>query len=282
MNITNLPRNIPTGVAGLFGLLFLLLTTTVTTAAPYSLVIIPLHTRSAAEVIPMIQPFVGKDGVISGMRNQLVIRTSPQNMAEIRRILKEIDRPPRRLMIHVRQGHETEATQQEIRGGIDARTGRGRIRTGDGSNRVRGMYGRTRSDVDAQQHIQAVEGRPAFIATGTTYPVPRHTIIERNGIVYGAPGIGYRTTATGFFVRPQVVGDQVTLLISPRLERPGPQGGSFDYQSATTTVRGRLGEWIIIGGIGENLAQTQSGLMRRHSTTGHSSREISVKVMALD
>ncbi len=251
-------------------------------APRYPVEIIHLHARTAAEIIPLIRPFIGRDGGISGMRDQLIIRTSPGNMAEIRRILKGIDRPPRRLMIYVRYGQQRTAHRQEIRGGIDVATHDGHVRIGDDPNGVRGISGHSRRNVDAQQRIQALEGRSAFIAAGAAYPILRSTVVVRNGIVYETPGIGYRTTATGFYVRPQLNGDRVTLFIRPRMERPGHQGGSFDYQTAATTVSGRLGEWITLGGIGEDRSQEQRGLLLRKSTRKQANSVITVKVVALD
>ena len=60
--------------------------TTLASAEPV-VEVIPLHYRTAEEVIPILQPMLARDGAISGFRGQLVIRTTPENLAEMKRIL---------------------------------------------------------------------------------------------------------------------------------------------------------------------------------------------------
>jgi len=76
----------------LFTLIVLLSSTGAT--ADYPLEIIELKGRHADEIIPIIKPFVSPDGSIAGINNQLIIRTSRENMQEIRSLLQRIDRPP--------------------------------------------------------------------------------------------------------------------------------------------------------------------------------------------
>lgn len=65
--------------------------------------VIELRYRTVEQVLPILQPLVPKPGTVSGMHSSLVVRTTPGNLAEIRRVLEAIDRVPRRLMITVRQ-----------------------------------------------------------------------------------------------------------------------------------------------------------------------------------
>lgn len=81
------------------GLLLLLLASPVWAA----LEIITLQHRNVEEILPIVRPLLDKDGVASGMNNQLILRTSPRNIAEIRKLLNSIDTAPRRLRITVLQ-----------------------------------------------------------------------------------------------------------------------------------------------------------------------------------
>ena len=63
--------------------------------------VIDIKYRNAQEVLPILQPFVAKDGSISALNNQLIVRTTPQNLAELHKILDGIDKRPRRLVITV-------------------------------------------------------------------------------------------------------------------------------------------------------------------------------------
>ena len=82
----------------------LLLISTLLMADPSSrLEVIPLHYRTAEEVIPLIRPFLSEDARISGSGFQLILRTNEKNLEEIKTILTRLDRRPERLLIEVRQ-----------------------------------------------------------------------------------------------------------------------------------------------------------------------------------
>jgi len=65
--------------------------------------VIPLGYRQAEDVIPMLRPLLAPGGTITGMKNQLVVRTTPSNLTELKQVLATVDAAPRRLMISVRQ-----------------------------------------------------------------------------------------------------------------------------------------------------------------------------------
>ena len=48
--------------------------------AGYPLEIIEMKARSVEEMIPIIRPLVEPDGTVTGMQNQLIIRTSPERL----------------------------------------------------------------------------------------------------------------------------------------------------------------------------------------------------------
>jgi type II secretory pathway component GspD/PulD (secretin) len=62
-----------------------------------------IHFTTAEEVISILRPFVDREGTISGMRDQLIVRTNPSNLRQTKQILARIDTRPRQLMITVRQ-----------------------------------------------------------------------------------------------------------------------------------------------------------------------------------
>ena len=84
-------------------------------------------------------------------------------------------------------------------------------------------------------------------------------------------------------MRPQLAGDTVTLQVSPQHDTPGRYGrGSSDVQRVETTVSGRLGEWIDIGGVVRGGAfESDSGSYRTRAASGES-RRILLRVEALD
>lgn len=261
----------------LLQLLTLLLVATLA-AADYPLQIIELKSRPVEEVIPIIKPFVGEDGAVTGMRNQLIIRTSPSNMEEIRKILQRIDRPARQLMIYVRQGSVGQGTQDRISAGIKAGDDERHVTVGDAPGkpgvRMHIKEARTRSHLDATHRIQTLEGKPAFIETGRAFPVKERSLTISGNTVHRETTTRYYDATTGFYVTPHLAGDRVTLHISPFMTRPGTERGTYDVQSAETTVSGNLGQWIPVGGVSQSDTDQRSGILKRHQTQRREDRQI--------
>src|SRR2546422_9484166 len=107
--------------------------------AQQALEIIPLRHRTVDQVLPALQPLVEPGGALTGQSGQLIVRTSPANLAEIKRALEAIDRPPRRLQISVRFDDSLEAASQGIEAG--GRIGGGGSRVGARAPGVRGSGG---------------------------------------------------------------------------------------------------------------------------------------------
>ena len=49
--------------------------------------VIQLKYRNADQVIPMLKPLLAPGGTISGMQNRVIVRTTPANLAELRKVL---------------------------------------------------------------------------------------------------------------------------------------------------------------------------------------------------
>src|SRR5687768_17297058 len=79
-----------------------------------ALEIIALRHRTPEQVLPALRPLLEPGATLSAHSNQLIIRTSPANLAEIRRALEAIDRPARRLQISVRFGNALQETSREV------------------------------------------------------------------------------------------------------------------------------------------------------------------------
>lgn len=162
-----------------------------------SLEVFSLRHRTAEQVIPVLRPLLEPGGALSGQFNQLIVRASPGNLAQIRAVLDSIDQPARRLTISVR----FDSAQDGVRGSRDER---------------------------ADQRIHVLEGGQAYISSGAS----------RN----------YAQADTGFAVLPRVSGSNVFLEIGTRQEAFA-RGGAIQGQRTATTVSGRLGEWIELGGV---------------------------------
>lgn len=282
-------------------LLAVMLAATTGVAAQTTVEIIPLNYRSSEQVIPVIQPLLGRDSSVSGFQNQLVIRATATELAEIRRVLASIDKAPRRLLITVRQNAdlERERREAEVSGSIgndDARVtipgsgsrsgGNVVLRDGDDRLGARIIDSRRASSDSSTQTLQVLEGSSAFIRVGESRPVPSRQVVRTviNGRIVDrvVESTEYRDAATGFSVRPRLQGDIVTLDISPQRDSfDERRRGTVNVQQVTTTVSGRIGEWIDLGGIGDSRIDERSALLGRSSGRTEDRRAVQVRVEIL-
>jgi type II secretory pathway component GspD/PulD (secretin) len=260
--------------------------------------VIPLRYRAAAEVMPILQPMLAPEGSISGFQGQLVVRTTPANLNEIKSMLAGLDTAPRQLVITVRQEAEGSRSRSAaeasgsvggdhgrvtVPGSPDPRGGNVVLRNGDDTVRLRALEESGELSERGTQSVRVMEGREAFLRIGQLAPV-RERQVQRS-VVGGrvveqvVETTQYREAASGIYVLPRVAGERVTLDISAQREAlaRSPQG-SISTQGVVTTVSGRLGEWMEIGGMGQDTSGRQSVLLGRTATAARDSRRVLVKV----
>jgi type II secretory pathway component GspD/PulD (secretin) len=238
--------------------------------------IFTLRHQPAAQVVPVIKPFIEPGGTATGMNNQVIIKATAEQMEAIRAVIAEIDRPLRRLRIAVRQTVSAATAAHDAAVGAAVSAGA----EGDRSEvRVRSLGTRTRDEADSVHFVQALEGQAAFIQTGQAVPVANRTIARDR---YGAiveDGIEYRDVGSGFYVTPRLNGDTVTLALSPYTQRLSRgAGGVIEQQGADTVVSGKLGAWIPIGGAAEDGRGAQDAILARTRRSGATSYGVEVKV----
>jgi hypothetical protein len=210
-----------------------------------TLEVIDLRHRSADALLPQLAPFVEPGGVITGVGDKLFLRASGRNQADIRALVASLDTPVRRLMISVRQdGANADEDRGAgvsgrvvVGGGAPAASGRGHLYQSD-----------SRSRRDTLQQVQTIDGGRAAIMVGESFLLPlRQVVLTPAGVVVSESFV-QRDLGTGFVAMPRLSGERVTLEIVPRDDTPGPVPGSVNVQRLLTTVSGRLGEWLELGG----------------------------------
>ncbi len=255
--------------------------------------VIPLRHALVSDVVPVLEPLVTPGGTVTGMNNQLIIKSTPGNIEQLKGVLASIDRPPRQLRITVRQdvADSLEARQDAISatgraGDVRARlpdAGRGGatvgIGTEDASVQYRTYSTRGSSDSYNSHFVTALEGQPAWIQTGESLPVPTRDVYVGPGGTSVQDSIQYQDANRGFYVVPRVSGSQVTLDIAPQLDRFDQRGEyTIDRQQAQAQVSGRLGEWIRVGGSNEGFERADNVNLTSTRQRGGETRGIWVKV----
>lgn len=242
--------------------------------------------------MPMLRPLLEPGAALSGAGGKLFLRTSPRNLADLRRVVDELDTAPRRLMISVRRGDDRMADERgaglsgEVSVGKNVRIisagrsdgGAVEVRRGDDTLRGNAYEVRTASADRVSQQVQTIEGGRAWIAVGQSVPVPlRQAVMTPAGAVVSETVV-YRDIGTGFYAEPRVAGDRVTLDISPTHDTPGALPGSANVQRLSTSVSGRLGEWIELGGTSHDTASDKAGTVTYSSRSARGSDRVWLKV----
>ncbi|MEZ2875486.1 secretin N-terminal domain-containing protein [Pseudomonas lundensis] len=219
--------------------------------------VITLQNRTSADLLPVAQNFIGKDGNVTVYGNQLIVEAPAQKIQGLEDLLSQLDTPARRLLITV----DTSDTNLP-----------------DSYSNTR-VYSTASRDGGVQQ-IQATEGVPALIQTGQSIP---QTSTQTDAYGRLSAQTAYRNVTKGFYITASVTGETVHLAISTNRDRMSQeQPDVVNVQSTDTQVSGPLGQWITVAGIsGRNLAG-QQGQTRTYSTQSRDDMTLRVKVDALD
>ena len=253
--------------------LLCLLSVTPALLAQGALEVISLRHRTAEQVMPILRPLLEPGGAMSGQYNQLIVRASAANLAQIRTALDAIDRPLRRLQISVRFDSSQDAARRDVDGAA-------RIAT-DGSSGAAIRIENTRSvqEERVDQRLQVLEGGRATIGAGESRPLRQRQVIQTPGCSVIQESTVIQGAATGFEVVPRLAGGNVILEIAPQRENFAPgHSGAIQGERIASTVSGRLGEWFELGGTGSSSSRSETGILSSRDRAAAGDRRIWVKV----
>ena len=127
--------------------------------------IIHLKNRTPEELLPILSPFVEKGGIIHSFQNQIILQASAENLAQIKKMLLELDKPAEKLLLSVSQAKNAPREQfsVDIHGNVlfgqEAFSLNGQISSTNQS---------TRQENQNFNHIQVLSGHTATILSGKT------------------------------------------------------------------------------------------------------------------
>ena len=212
---------------------------------------IQLRNRPAAEVIPIVEPLLGPGDAISGHGFKIFLRASPQTLAEVRGVIDSLDVAAKSLLISVFQGRKEDLERLAFSGVI-------RIENGSLGGDVAAQASRQNSESGPVHRLRVTEGTRAYIEAGAQMP-----------FYSGAGSRDYASATSGFYVLPRIHGDRVTLEISPfRNSASRTNGASIETLQADTTINGRIGEWLPLGGVSERIERSRSDGVSQSTTRG--------------
>ena len=253
--------------------------------------VITLKYRTVDQVIPVLQPLVAPPGTITGLNNQLVLRTTPANLAQIKQVLATLDAMPRQLVVSVRQDSELDRSRSgaQVSGQVGVGdhasvsvpgrpTPPGATVSVDGVN-AKVYSGDARPAERVAQQVRVLEGSRAFIRLGQSVPVRNHQVIDTPNGRRVVETTGFSETSSGFYVLPRLAGDRVTLEIFTANDSVrSPATGATTIQQVQTVVSARLGEWVEIGGIGQHGILEESQALTRSTDARRDQRSVMLKV----
>ncbi|MDT8386835.1 MAG: hypothetical protein RQ736_04935 [Thiogranum sp.] len=252
-------------------LLLILLLTIPFSAVADPIEIIELRNRPAEELIPTLQPMLDNDASISGQGFTLIVRTSKENLEQIKSLVTRLDRAARQLLISVFHGSRQDLRALDLEGNLLHRDGRTSIH-------VRGLSTHTRLSDNPVHSLRVAEGTSGFIETGQSIPyLSGGTWVTPEGITQQS-SVSFKDVVTGFNVFPRLHGDQVTLELSPfRNQVNEARADAVDTRRASTTITGPLGEWLQVGAVREQLDRSRSGPGTIASTRDRSAASIWIR-----
>ena len=241
-------RHFRASLCFLFAMLF-----SVTAMAATEFKIITLQHRFADDLLPIIQPLAGEDGVVTGMQNQLIFRTSPENMAEIEQVIASMDVARSNLKITVNRQNNLDSTQHGVDVSGRKRIGNAAISTNRYPRQARDgvqidiQNNSSTTKQNSQQFINVVDGEFAFIQVGQSVPFTQEWRIFTHRYTHIQRTTEFIEVSTGFAVRPRSIGGHIELDITPRIAQLNQQG-FIDFEALSTVVRVNKGEWFDLGG----------------------------------
>lgn len=255
--------------------------------------IFSLKHRRAVELISVIEPLLGGVGTVTGVRNQLVVRTTPANLSAVRNVLRKLDTASVNLRITVKEGTSLSLKENDAEISVDARLGnKGKIIVSPGPSKPGGLaiapsYGGSNVKARIQQRdlmqkennsqqVLTLDGQPAVIHITQSIPFTETEGVHSGRGSHYNESLVFKDVTRGFRILPRLQGDRVVMEISPVSSRL--RGGVVESQSIHTTVSGRLGEWIELGAVSENTRSVDSTILGRSASSNRESKRVFVKV----
>jgi type II secretory pathway component GspD/PulD (secretin) len=257
--------------------------------------IIPLNNNTAENILPTVQNLVEPGGSVSAFQGKLIIKSSAQNIADIKNVLASIDKPARQLFISVRQDGAGRQSNKnyDVNGQIQVNpnvtithnsdgtiTERTTSQTsvGIGSVNINANNRNSRTIDDASQRISAMEGYPARITIGQQVPIVSTSRNYRDKEYNRS--VEYQDVNQGFYVTAHLFGDnQVQIELTTENDKLNAHDrNTIDTQHASTTVSGNLGQWLSVGGISQSGTQNENGMLSQDDRFKQLNNSIYIKV----
>ena len=218
-----------------------------------------LQHRPASELAENVTELLGEQARVAAHRNTLVVRASPEVIADVETLVATFDKPLSMLRISVEQGHEVQSGRGALSASGAVRKGPVAIgtfsrpgpedgavftSTGDAHVELRGQSFEQSQSRHARQFISVVDGGSASISVGRAVPFTSQLRYYSRRHPHYVESVSYQRVDTGFRVIPQLNGNDVDVEIAPYmafLDQDDPL--QIIFHDAATKVRIPAGAW---------------------------------------
>ena len=202
----------------------------------------------AKDVVPLIKPFLVKNGSISAEDYTVTLRTTAENMQQLQKLIRDLDIPTEQLQITVSldpgvilQPQLRNKSQQTSQTNND-KVEQDPIKAS--ANPASTVIYKTKGEQlsPGVQIIKVLQNRWSMIRTGQALPVKKR-IRNPDGTI--TESIQYQQINQGLRIKPQLSGQQVSLYVQPFYEADKPNGaGKQIYFRQEKVINATLGSWF--------------------------------------
>ena len=239
-------------------------------AADEMIKVLELHYRSAEEVIPLLKPVISKDTMLSGNKQNLIVKATPEALTQIRALLQQLDKEPRSLIIHVRHDKP------------------------EGISGAARVISTAPADHQNDQHtVRVLEGEKAFVKVGSEVPVITNASFgtdssnsnsqtqnnSKNSAktqaqnksrpdTYGGVSMEYKDVSQGFSISPTLLpSGKVRLAITEHRQTQDRMGtGEIHSDHSKSSLIVRLDQWVMVSQTGPAENEQKNTIV--HQTAG--------------
>ena len=233
------------------------------------LFIYQLKHQQAEMIIPVIQPHLTDEQVITSKLNQLFIQSSESDYQKILPLIEQLDTAIKQYRVEVkilnRKLDTWELSGAQINVANDKVSGQVK----------RYQTGSSRKDNQVYS-LKVMEGAQGYIHTGESFLTHSLTQHYKSFIPQG----GQHKVTSGFYVQVQSSADnKVRVDVSAKAQKRRAQ--SIQSSGANTSVVGELNHWLLLASI-DNKEQSQSNRNYSSSNSRSNKRWYYLKVIAIN
>lgn len=230
-----------------------------------------LRSRTADEIIPIIQPLLQQNESVSGTGFLLFIQTSNQRASELKHLIESIDQRGKTLRISVTSDERLVAHENAIQSSVRIESGDASVIVGQANRNsgtnvtIKGKYTTRNTESNKTQFINVEEGAPAFVSKDTLRLIPVTSFIGTNRGVSAIDHTEVNIRSDGFYVEARTIDEQFATIEIQSFASGNQSNRNFEDEqlSVDTTLRANIGQWVELGGIGESSSSASSGILSR-------------------